>query len=110
MQSEASIAQLRKKNNDQINDLNDQLDNAQKQKSKYVRRRSDSLLSSAWNSAADLLFSTQPERLYSFVWWTGSLFTTVGFFSRRVEKERNSLKSELDDLSSQIDHMSKTKV
>ena len=28
----------------------------------------------------------------------------------RVEKERNQLKSELDDLSSQLDHVSKTKV
>ncbi len=34
MQSEQSIAQLRKKNNDVVNDLNDQLDQAQKQKSK----------------------------------------------------------------------------
>ena len=35
MQSEAQIAQLRKKNNDAVNDLNDQLDQAQKAKSKY---------------------------------------------------------------------------
>lgn len=35
MQSEASIASLRKKNNDAINDLNDQLDQAQKAKSKW---------------------------------------------------------------------------
>ena len=34
MQSEAQIAQLRKKNNDAVNDLNDQLDQAQKAKSK----------------------------------------------------------------------------
>ena len=36
MQSEAQIAQLRKKNNDVVNDLNDQLDQLAKNKSKYV--------------------------------------------------------------------------
>ena len=36
MQSEAQIAQLRKKNNDAVNDLNDQIDQLQKNKSKYV--------------------------------------------------------------------------
>ena len=37
MQSEAQIAQLRKKNTDAVNDLNDQLDQVQKSKSKYVQ-------------------------------------------------------------------------
>ena len=36
--------------------------------------------------------------------------TNCSLWMCRVEKEKNSLKSELDDLSSQLDHISKTKV
>ncbi len=35
MQSEQQIAQLRKKNNDAVNELNDQVDQLAKNKSKY---------------------------------------------------------------------------
>ena len=48
MQSEAQIAQLRKKNNDAVNDLNDQLDHAQKAKSKWEFNQSWYRLNVMW--------------------------------------------------------------